>query len=222
MINEVDFEPRSMEKTMTGLTLMTIGLFLEWIPDIDYVGVLLMIIGTIYMIMGRHGFGDKHSRYVKIAVAIYIIMSIIIFISILTFVFSTLLSISMTTNGGANIPVTSFNEFILVIMAMGAILSLSYLILIWAISGSFGRKILMIGYAAQIIISGVILGIMTPEIDSSLNDLNNFTSREASLLSEIGRYSFLGAIPLLIYAYAYFLARQRVKAWVEKQNYENL
>lgn len=217
MINAVDFEQENMEKTMTGLTLMTIGLFLEWIPDIDYLGILLMIIGTIYMIMGRHGFGAKHSRYVGIAVAVYIIMFIIIVATVLAFVFSILSSYNNSTSSITNTLPALFNEYLLVLIAMGAILSLSYVILIWYISGSDGRKILIVAYAAQIIISGVIFSVMTPQIDSALNNLNNFTAREASLLSGIQSYSILSAIPLLIYAYAYYLTRQRVKTWIEKQ-----
>lgn len=211
-MNGIDFGFRKqMEQTSTGLTLMVIGLLLEWIPYVDFIGVILMIIGTIYMILGRHGFGDKHAQSVGISVAIYIIMGIVVGVTVISFVFTIVVNHSNTTAISG-----IFNSYIVALLVEGAILSTSYVILIYSISESEGRMFLIIAYAAQIIISGLTFIVMKNAVDSLLSNSNNFASREASALSGLDKYTLFSAIPLLLYAYAYYLARKRVNVEISK------
>jgi hypothetical protein len=200
-----------MEQTSTGLTLMVIGLFLEWIPYVDFIGLILMIIGTIYMILGRHGFGDKHAQSVGIAVAIYIIMGVVVGVTVISFVFTIIANHSNTAAISG-----IFNNYIVALLVEGAILSTSYVILIYSISESEGRMFLIIAFVAQIVISGLMFIVTKNAVNSLLSNSNNFVSGEAGVLSGLDKYTLFSAIPLLLYAYAYYLARERVDTEISK------
>src|SRR5881396_2304635 len=57
--------------TDRGLLLLAMGLLLGPIPVIGLLGLVLAFVGAILIIIGREAFGERHSRYVLLAAAVY-------------------------------------------------------------------------------------------------------------------------------------------------------
>src|SRR2546422_5169075 len=68
---------KQIDRTKTGLLLLLIGGALSWIPLIRIVGGLLLLIGAIFVIIGRKALGSTHSRNVGISIVPFFVGVII-------------------------------------------------------------------------------------------------------------------------------------------------
>ncbi len=194
-----------LERTSTGLLLMIIGFVLEWIPDIDILGAIIGIIGAILVIMERKMFGHEHEKFVNISIALYVISIIAITGTGIGFISAAVVDASSHVDADG-----AFNTFFIAIIVLAIIAGLSYVLFVYQISTDMGKKILIAAYIAQIFISMLIFYITTPRFDLLFSNLSDLTSREASLTSSLQYYLLLDAIPFLLYAYAYYLVRNKI------------
>lgn len=183
-----------IDNTKTGLLLLVIGLSISWIPFIGAIGGLVAIIGALLVILGRDAFGREHSRNVILALIVFfagIGVTIAGFFGLFfgAFYYST-------GNPGS----LAFASLGILSVIGGGVTGLSEVLLTYALQLKSGRILLWTAYAAGITISAVNFLLILPLLSGS-----GVLVLPALLLS-----SFLGVIPALLYAVAYYLARERI------------
>lgn len=195
------------QRTSTGLTLLVIGLLLSWIPYIRYVGDLLILIGAIFVILGRAAFGPKHELYVKLAIVLFIIALIAAVVVALDFAFSI-----FTDVNSAPKLVGDFKNYMIGLIVVAVIGGSSYILLVYGISDSLGIKLLLMAFVLQIVITIVVFVVVMPTISSAIYSMSSGNLKPLdSLSSKISDYGLLNVFPLLIYAFAYYRAKNNIE-----------
>jgi len=184
-----------IDNTKTGLLLLIIGLALSWIPLIGILGGLVALIGALLVILGREAFGREHARNAIVALIVFFVG---IGVTIVGSVFLFFLAFSF--RAGPSNTVQPFAWFGVVSIVGGAVTGISEVLLTYALQLSTGRVLLWTAYAASIAISIVNLVFILPI----------FNGTGGFLFPAIFVTAFLGIIPAMLYAVAYYLARQRI------------
>lgn len=175
----------AIDRTKTGLLLLVIGFVISWIPIIGAVGVILELVGAILVILGRHTFGPEHARNVLLSIIIFVVAIAVIVVAAIVALFSALL---FFPPGGNPAPPSFFGGFFVAVVIGISVLGIAEVLLTYALQRWNGRILLWCGYASTVGTSSI-----------SFLVLNNMPN--ASVIS---------IIPALMYAYAYYLARERI------------
>ena len=70
---------KQIHRTATGLAILTIVLLVSWIPPLQaflllrFLLVVAEIVGVVFVILGRHGFGPAHAQNVVFAVVLWFV-----------------------------------------------------------------------------------------------------------------------------------------------------
>lgn len=188
-----------IDNTKTGLLLLVIGLALSWIPLIGAIGGLVALIGALLVILGREAFGREHARNAILALVVFFVgIGVTIVGSVILF----FLAFSYRAGPGSIVQ-SSFAWIGVASIIGGAVTGVSEVLLTYALQLNTGRILLWTAYAASIAVSIVNFLFILPLFGGT--GLLAFPVFPAILLT-----SFLGIIPALLYAVAYYLARQRI------------
>jgi hypothetical protein len=185
-----------VDNTKTGLLLLIVGVALSWVPFIGAIGVLIALIGAVFVILGREAFGPAHDRNV--------ILSIILFI---VGIAATVVGVFILIVGAIAIQAGSPSSFVLpvallsVIIVGGAITGLAEVLFTYSLQKENGRVFLWLAYAGSIAI-GIVNVFVLP---SGLASGGSFFFPGFFLLSTV-----LAAIPATLFATAFYLARDRI------------
>ena len=167
----------------------------SWIPLIGAVGGLVALIGALLVILGREAFGREHSRNAILALIVFFVgVGVTIAGAVLLFF------LTISSRAGPSSIVQPFAWFGVVSIIGGAVTGLSEVLLTYALQLSTGRVLLWTAYAASVAISIVNLVFILPI----------FNGTGGFLFPAIFVTAFLGVIPAMLYAVAYYLARQRI------------
>jgi hypothetical protein len=184
-----------IDNTKTGLLLLIIGLAISWIPVIGAIGGLVALIGALLVILGREAFGREHARNAILALIVFFVG---IGVTIVGFVVLFFAAFSYRT-GPINIFQPTFAWLGVITVIGGGVTGISEVLLTYALQLSTGRILLWTAYAASIAISVANFLFVLP-----------FFGGAGVVFSAFFLQSFLGIIPALLYAAAYYLARQRI------------
>ena len=202
-----------IDRTKTGLLLLVIGLIIGSLPFVSFIGGLLNIIGAILVILGRNAFGPQHSRNASVSLILYIGGAIVAGIGTAVFVFSIVSSRITGTVDQASIT-SAFQIFLATIVAQAAISGIAIVLFTYQLQKQMGRILLWVGYALSIAISVVtfayISSILASSIASAFASGTYNPAPLQDLQSEASAFSVLGLIPAIIYAIAYYIARERI------------
>jgi hypothetical protein len=180
-----------IDNTKTGLLLLIIGLAL-----IGAIGALLALIGALLVILGREAFGREHALNVILALIVFFVGLGVTIVGSVALFFAAF----SYRAGPGSIVQPSFAWIGIASIIGGAVTGISELLLTYALQLSTGRILLWTAYAASIAVSIVNFLFITPLFGGS----------GGLLFPTILLSSFLGIIPALLYAVAYYLARQRI------------
>ena len=204
---------RDIERTKTGLLLLIIGIVLGPIPYANYLGGLLVFIGAIVVITGRHSFGEAHSRNTVFSAVIYAVGIVVVVLIVLASTSSAI--IAAQTGASVTQALSSAITNALVSAAVGGIiLGLAQVLFTYAIQDRLGRALLWIGYAASIAVSIVLVLIISPEIAAaaSQSSANGFDPAPFYYLqTRLQALMLLNFVPAIINARALYLARARIE-----------
>src|SRR6266568_5090936 len=179
-----------IDNTRTGLLLLIIGLAISWIPFIGVIGGLVALIGALLVILGR-----EHARNAILALIVFFVG-----IGVTTVGFVVLFFAAFSYRAGPGTLVQpSFAWLGVITIIGGGVTGISEVLLTYALQLSNGRILLWTAYAASIAISIANFLFILP-----------FFSGTGFVFPAIFLTSFLGIIPALLYAGAYYLARQRI------------
>ena len=184
-----------IDNTRTGLLLLIIGLAISWIPFIGAIGGLVALIGALLVILGREAFGREHARNAILALIVFFVG---IGVTIVGFVVLFFAAFSYRAGPGTLVQ-PSFAWLGVITIIGGGVTCISEVLLTYALQLSNGRILLWTAYAASIAISIANFLFILP-----------FFSGTGFVFPAIFLTSFLGIIPALLYAAAYYLARQRI------------
>jgi hypothetical protein len=187
-----------IDNTKTGLLLLIIGLALSWIPFIGLIGGLIALIGALLVILGREAFGREHARNTILALIVFFVG---IGVTIVGFIVLFFAAFSYRT-GPSTLVQPSFAWLGVLSIIGGGVTGFSEVLLTYALQPSSGRILLWTAYAASIAISIVNFLFTLP--------LFGGNGVVFPLFSAFFLTAFLGIIPALLYAAAYYLARQRI------------
>ncbi len=185
-----------VDNTKTGMLLLIIGVALSWVPFIGAIGVLIALIGAVFVILGREAFGPAHDRNVILSIILFIVGIAATIVGVII-VFIGAIALQAGNPNGPVLPAALLS----VIIVGGAITGLSEVLFTYALQKDNGRIFLWLGYAGSIAISIVNFLILPSGFASG----GSFFFPGLFLLS-----TFLAAIPATLYATAFYLARDRI------------
>ena len=215
----MDYERGTMiDRTKTGLLLLIIGTILGPIPFIGIIGAILILIGVILVILGRHVFGETHSRNAIWSVGIYIVGLVVIFVFTIGFIASIISAASLTNNPSvlADAIVSSFYNFLIGLIIGSAISGIANVLFTYTLQKPTGRLLLWLGYTLGLVTGIVTFAVIGPQVSAVAQQaVSGGTFNRVpinALQAQAQGLGLLRFIPALIYAIAYYMAWSRVNA----------
>jgi zinc-ribbon domain len=207
----------NIDRTKTGLLLVIVGILLEPVPYATYVGLILGIVGVIFVLIGRNPFGNSHSNYTVFSVVIYCVGIGITFVA--GFLFGLSFVTAALSGGGqtaiVQALVSAFNGLIIGVLVGDAVVGIAYVIFTYALQDSTGRVLLYIAFASQVTLSALVAYMISPQVaDSVTQSFSSGTfnpSPLSALQAQLQFLRLLSLIPAVIFAIAYYLAYSRIK-----------
>lgn len=208
-----------VDRSKTGLLLLMIGALLGWIPyGISLIGVVLSAIGAILVILGRRAFGEKHARFVVIAIVLFFVGIGAAFVSGLALAFALVPSVLGTAP-----PTAASLESAVNILLVGSIVSaiiggLAQVLFTYVIQDRAGRILLFAGYGVQVALQAAVFVLISPLIAATIANALAGGAYDpaplATLQAQISTYQVFAVISDLLFAGAYYLAWSRVNRGV--------
>ena len=215
----VSYNVADRERTATGLLLLVIGFVLAWIPYIDFIGDILVLVGVILIILGRRGFGPDHQRNVVVGGLLFF-LTILVTVGLVVWFAAALFSQAGASGASLSSVGAALNSDLAVLFVGAAVIGvvggLAQVIIPYALSDRETRILLWAGYLISIALSLVILWVLYPQIATAVNQATSgLTFNNAPIASLETTSTLLGlskAIPSLLFAWAYWRARESAMA----------
>lgn len=201
------FFNKMIDRTETGLLLCIIGFALSWIPYIQYLGLLLIFIGLILLILGRDAFSQRHGAFVILGFILLIATFALSFILAFSLFFSLLANLGSTSGVES-----AFKSFLIEVLAVSIIGGMYQVLVAYEISDHYGKILLISAFVIAAAIPIGLTAIILPQVNHVLSQSlsGGNPAQLAALESQLNVYRLLDAIPGLMFAYAYYLARSRI------------
>ncbi len=191
-------DKKSVERTKTGTILVIAAVLLNWVPYIDYLGLLLGTIGVILIILGSEVFGGHHHGMAIMAVIVFLIGDMI--------AFGVALGIASSI-GTASISLIT-NQFDIYI-ASSVIVDFSYVLILLSLENSVGRALVISGFFSTILITVYVAIIIQPLIITIVKNPSEaqYLTNQISGLSGL---HLLWVIPAVLTAIGYLTVIRRI------------
>lgn len=205
-----------IERASLGILFFAIGLAILWIPYIQFLGELLVLVGFILIFLAREVHNREHTRNVKISLVIFIITFIAGFAIAAYFLSSVLAAVGRGDSPSTISKVFQSSFYITIIgaMVLGAFSGVAYVLLTLELQDTFGKELLIIGYILLIVVAIVEYFMLAPLLHSFVAEIANYPnsalSAERTISSRETAYGLLNAIPYLVLSGAYFRTRSRL------------
>ena len=199
---------RQVDRTKTGTFLLLIGSLLSWIPLIQIVGYLLILVGVILVILGRKAFGPEHSRNVVISIILFFV-GIIVVIGVA--VAAAVSNLSGIIGPGGTVTLTpaflagALNAGLLGGIVAAFIVGIAEVLFTYGLQAQPGRILLWAAYGANIALSIAIYLILSPLLSSVATQADY-----DRVIALQGTYVLLNVVPGLLFAAADYLAWSRI------------
>ncbi len=198
---------KMVERTKNGTILLMVAVLLNWIPIIEYFGVLLGIVGVIMLILGRNAFGSRHSTFVILSVVTYMLGFAVAFAGGILFASSVIASLGTPS---ASEFLSAFNTLLATVVISEIITALSYVLVLFVLEDNIGRIAVIAGLIAQVGASVAIIMSVYPiirqAITSALSTSPPNTAALSSAQQQISAFStlhLLFIIPAVLTAAGY-------------------
>jgi len=205
--------PRSPDQTITGLLLMAIAFGLAWIPFVDFVSGILILIGLIYLWNGRRELGPVHRAEVKLAVILFLVGLVVGVTAALVLVVETF-SFRVNLNGTQPLvthpPVSLALEAALAVTlaVASALVAVCWVKLPYSLADPTARKLLLVGGALEIALGALYAGSEVQAL-ATVSSVFGAGPSSGPLPSPLW-LGLLLVIPYLVFLVAYFRIRKRL------------
>jgi hypothetical protein len=188
---------------------------LSWIPYLDFIGDILVLIGVILVILGRRGFGDDHRRNVVVGGLLFF-LTIIATVALAVWFAVTLIGQAGASGATLSSLGSALNSDLAALFVgaavIGVIGGLAQVIIPYALSDRETRILLWAAYLISVALSIVILVVLYPEIASAVSQATSGSKFNRGPIDSLETTSTLlgvsKAIPSLLFAWAYWRARE--------------
>ena len=193
------------------------GGLISWIPfGIGILGSLLLLIGAIFVILGRKAFGAGHSRNVVLAIVLFFV-GVIGAIALALVFFAAIVAASVpgaTPADVANAFVNALNNLLIGVIVLSAIAGIASVLFTYALQQQIGKILLWAGYVANVAIGIAVYAIISPLFASAIAQATSGGTYDPGPLenvrSQATALGILSVIPSLLFAAATYLAWSRV------------
>lgn len=200
---------KATERTKTGLLLLIIGFLVSLVPFIDFIGIILAIVGVILIYMGAWVFGGEHRSFVLWSIVLYVLILIvggavvgIIFLQI----FTALL------NEALEEAAAQWRNFLIAIAVIGSVLGIPYLMITFKIQTDQGRSLLSVALITQIALTALSLWLLQGFFDTVADllvtgpgQIDPFIIQNETLAIQV-----LSRLANILWALAYYLPYKRI------------
>jgi len=197
---------KQIDRTKTGILLLLIGSLLSWIPFVNLIGYVLLLVGAILVILGRKAFGRAHSRNVIISIVMFVVGILVAIVVAVIVLFSNISG--FLTGGGAPTPAalaSALNAILIGGIVGAVIVGIAEVLFTYALQAQTGRILLWAAYGANMALSVAIYAILSPLLAGVLtqSDYNGLVGQQSTL-------GLLSVIPAALFATADYLAWSRI------------
>lgn len=178
---------------------------------LSFIGAIIVLIGTIFFLLGREEFGEKHQNNVKNAVIIFCINLIVVigFVSAISFMMFS----AVTTSSTEGVAMSSPTMFVIMMIVSAVLGGLMYYFALIYLEDEHGKKVLFAAVISSIAISIItaiyIAGLLGEIFGSISTDASSYSS--SVFTQNVGGISILGLIPNLLYIYSIYVPYRRIK-----------
>ncbi|EQB66635.1 MAG: hypothetical protein AMDU2_EPLC00006G0192 [Thermoplasmatales archaeon E-plasma] len=173
--------------------------------------------------MNRHSFETKHSTYVILSIAIYLVAFVIGVIIAVAGVLSIVTTTSFSTlslSQQESLIRGRMQTIILGTIIAGMIGSIAYFTITYGLQDEKGKLLLLIGLVSYFIVEAIIGAFLysytTAILNSTFSNNSFHQSNLTSFSGDLTLYSMLTVIPMVTYAIAYL----RIRSVIQKENNE--
>ncbi len=207
-------------RTRSGIRLLILAVLLQWIPLVEYLGLIIGALGTLQVIRGRRAFGPWHDRLVLCSVILFVGAGVSAIALDQAFTYSV--DVMLYANLGSSAPDTALATYrglaegslIIAIVIAGC-----YLLLAYHLEDAIGHRLLFAALAAQVAGSvAVFVLFLSPLIQQVVPGAFASSPPDATALramaAEISGPSALrlfDSIPAIIFAWAYTRAYRLIE-----------
>jgi hypothetical protein len=205
---------RGIERTRTGLLLMAVAFAFLWIPYLNVLADLLVLVGVVFLWLGRHSLGAAHRRTVVLGCVCVVASLGLGLITSLWFVDAVYTAVG---SGGSSAQVSQsvVNAFygLLVVAAVAGLLSvIAYLVLPYALADRTGRILLGCGAGLALAISWIAVLVTYSEVGAAVAATTSggavTADPLAALDTRVAAISVAQVVPDLLFLVAYERVRR--------------
>jgi hypothetical protein len=210
-------DPRAHKRTQTGLLVMIVAFGLLWIPYVSDLGELLVVVGLVYLYLGRFGFTEAHWRRVLAGTGC-VVLSLLIGIGAGIWFAGSLLSAAMSPNESLSAIVATIQADLVwlfgVAVVTSILASIGYLTLPYALADPDSRFLLWCAFALNVAVVLFIFFIVEPQISAAIAAATTGGTLNPGPVTALQtREALLGTIylgPNALFLWAYYRIRERV------------
>lgn len=207
---------RGSDRTRTGLLLMILSFALGWIPYVAFVAGILAFIGIIYLWLGRNDLGPGHRRSVMagcVCVVLAILVSIIAVLGFVSAVFSAAAAAGTTLSDVGATLRGALERLLVSVIVAGALGSLGYVLLPYALADRTSRALLWGGLALSVGLSVLVVAVLWPQLSSAVAQATSGSSINVGPVQAVEtRETILATLqffPQMMFLAAYYRVRNR-------------
>ncbi len=212
-------QERRIGWTRTGLGLLILAILLQWIPVIEFLGLMLGALGIVDLLRGCGAFGQRHRLLLGAAMILFVSAEVTAFG--LDNEFTYWLSVARYGSGGAAagaVALASYAGLAEGSAVIAIVVAVSYALLVFDLEDRRGRGLLLVGVASQAVVSVVVCAaVLLPFIQRTVPPAFATSPPDAAALAtadaEIRGFSplrLLDALAAMVFAWAYLRAYRRV------------
>ena len=209
---------KGRDRTVSGLLIMILGFAIIWVPYVDLLGGLLLLVGVILVFLGRDSFPGKHSTYVSVGGAMVIlglVASLVVGVSFAVGVESEAMTPGLTLSQFGTALQGDLYGLFVAAAVVGAITYLGYVLLVYALADRATRAFLWGGFLSELAVSVGLLVYLVPKISAAISQATSGTTVDLTPISQLqSTDTILGAlniIPALLFAWSYYRLREQAK-----------
>lgn len=206
--------------TRIGIQVLILAVLLQWIPLIEYLGLMVGGIGVFYVIRGRRAFGLRHQRLVWASIILFVGTEVSAFALDQEFAYTLLVArYSYSGSDAASLAIAAYDGLAVGSSAVAVFLAVSYVLLAFDLEDRDGRRLLFAGVAAQVAVSvALVAWVLPPLIHSAVPQAFATTPPDGTVLAAVdaeirgvSALRLLDSIPAILFAGAYARAYRRVE-----------
>ncbi len=210
-------------RTVAGLLLMVVGLSLSWVPYVDEVGELLILIAVILLFLGRWGFDESHRRAVLRGgglVLAAIVVGLLVGVVFVGVVIDDASSIGTNSTAVSQFGATLVGQLDLLFVISAVLVfftALGYTFLGSGLADAPTRRLLWAALVAQVGASAVQLALVLPLVRSAVHQATQGSTLDVSTITGVettaALYGLVNAVPAILFAWAYYRVRETAIGW---------